>query len=52
MIEKTDFVENFKLIYDYFEIHVFKNGQRSHHQIFNMTKKNSFVRKITSQQNR
>ena len=52
MIEKINFVENFELIYVYFEIYVFKNDQRSYHQIFDITKKNSFMRKIISQQNR
>ena len=52
MTEKSDFVENYKIIYDYFEIYVFENNQRSHHQIFNLTKKNLFVRKIILQQNR
>ena len=52
MIEKIDFAENYKMIYDYFEIYVFENNQRNYHQIFNLTKKNSFVRKIISQQNR
>ena len=51
MIEKTDFAENYKMIYDHFEVYVLESSQRSHHQIFNLTKKTSFVRKITSQQN-
>ena len=51
MTEEINFVENYKMIYNYFEIYIFENSQCSHHQIFNLTKKNSSVRKIISQQN-
>ena len=47
-LKKLISFKNFELIYDYFEIYVFENDQRSHYQIFNMTKKNSFVQKTIS----